>query len=150
MTLIDTGHRRISRHLDLTRVGVLGLVAAQGPIRPREIARALDMTASAVSRHLTALQQAGQVEVIEDDADARTFRVLVTDDGRADAETTVAAGSGAFQQAVADWSDQDVAIARALIDRLVTAFDRPGPTPRQAPRSSTPRWQRRTLGGRDT
>jgi DNA-binding MarR family transcriptional regulator len=143
MELIDTGHRRISRYLDLTRVRVLGLVGARGPLRPRDIAEALDMTASAVSRHLTALQEAGQVEVVEDGADARTFLVRVTDAGRADIEATLATGSSAFQQAVADWSDADVATARELVDRLLAAFDRPRPTP-PAARTGRPRWQRRT------
>lgn len=141
MDLIDTGHRRISRHLDLTRVRVLGLVAAQGPLRPREIAAALDMTASAVSRHLTALQQAGQIEAIEDGSDARTFHVRITEAGQADTATTLAAGSGAFEQAIEDWSDEDVATARAVIDRLLAAFDRPR---QHTPPARIPRWQRQT------
>jgi DNA-binding MarR family transcriptional regulator len=57
--LIDQGHRGISRHLDLTRLRVLGEVATRGPLRPSAIAAGLGLTASATSRHLTALERTG-------------------------------------------------------------------------------------------
>ncbi|MCE7003253.1 hypothetical protein LWC34_10475 [Kibdelosporangium philippinense] len=38
---IDQGHRRISRHLALTRIRVLGTVAALEPVRPSVVAAEL-------------------------------------------------------------------------------------------------------------
>ncbi len=78
--LIDQGHRRISRHLDLTRVRILGTVAARGPIRPSAIAAELGLTASATGRHLTALGTAVSAEVISDwsDEDVATALALIT------------------------------------------------------------------------
>src|SRR5690242_12125494 len=106
MELIDQGHRRISQRLNLTRVRVLGMVAAQGPVRPSVIAAELGLTASATSRHLAALEQAGQVAVEPDPSDSRTFLVRQTERGRAEVDATVQAGAAVFAEIVADWSDE--------------------------------------------
>lgn len=139
MELIDQGHRRISRRIDLTRVRVLGLASARGPLRPREIAAELGLTASATSRHLTALEREGRVVVDADPADSRTFLVRLAPDGQAEVDATVDAGAAVFAQVIADWPDEDVATARVLITRLNEAWARRGDTP-AAP--AGPRWQR--------
>ncbi|AKU14715.1 hypothetical protein VV02_00550 [Luteipulveratus mongoliensis] len=146
MALIDQGHRRISRHLDLTRVRVLGTVAAQGPIRPSAIAAGLGLTASATSRHLTALERAGQVTVEPDSHDSRTFLVRQTERGTAEVDTTIQAGSAVFAEVIADWSDEDVATARDLITRLNEAWEQRGESaaPAAAP-GAGPRWRRTRL-----
>lgn len=143
MDLIDEGHRQISRRLDLTRVRILGLVAEQGPIRPSVIAADLGLTASSTSRHLAALEQAGQVELEADPTDNRTFLARVTDSGRADSAATVAAGTAAFTTVIADWPDEDVATARRLIERLSEAWiQRRGTEIRPARQGAGPRWRR--------
>ena len=133
MELIDQGHRGISRHLDLTRMQVLGLVARRGPVRPNEIAAELGLTASATSRQLAALERAGQVEVAADPADGRTFLVTRTAKGREEADTAVRAGVAAFAAVIEDWSDEDVATATALITRLNQAWARPRPAANTGP-----------------
>ncbi|MGW4485824.1 MarR family winged helix-turn-helix transcriptional regulator [Amycolatopsis sp. NPDC004368] len=143
MELIDEGHRRISRHLDLTRVRVLGTVAARGPVRPSVIAAELGLTASATSRHLAALEGAGQVEVEPDPVDSRTFLVRQTESGRADAEATVAAGVAVFADVIADWPDEDVAKARELITRLNEAWAKGGEAASAAQGGEGPRWRRK-------
>lgn len=45
LDLVDTGHRRISKKLDLVRLKVLATVAVRGPVRPGEIAFELQLTA---------------------------------------------------------------------------------------------------------
>ncbi|MEQ0557593.1 MarR family transcriptional regulator [Amycolatopsis sp. NEAU-NG30] len=138
MELIDQGHRRISRHLDLTRLRILGLVAASGPLRPRDIAAELGLTASATSRHLTALEREGHIAVETDPGDSRTFLVRQTDRGRAEADAAVQAGAAAFADVIADWTDDDVATARRLVTRLNQAWaQHPGTTG-----NAGPRWRR--------
>lgn len=139
MELIDQGHRRISRRIDLTRVRVLGLLSARGPLRPRDIAAELGLTASATSRHLTALERDGHVAVEADPADSRTFLVRVAPAGQAEIDATVDAGAAVFAQVIADWPAEDVTAARVLIARLNEAWARRGdaPTP-----PAGPRWQR--------
>lgn len=139
MELIDQGHRRISRRIDLTRVRVLGLLSARGPLRPRDIAAELGLTASATSRHLTALERDGHVAVEADPADSRTFLARVAPAGQAEIDATVDAGAAVFAQVIADWSAEDVTAARVLITRLNEAWARRGDTP--APPAG-PRWQR--------
>ncbi|MFC4584465.1 MarR family winged helix-turn-helix transcriptional regulator [Sphaerisporangium corydalis] len=143
MELIDQGHRRISRRLDLTRVRVLGTVAARGPVRPSAIAAEIGLTASATSRHLSALERAGQVAVEPDPTDSRTFLVRQTESGRAEIDTTIQAGAAVFSKVIADWPDEDVATARELITRLNEAWARHGDTAADATPSGTgPRWRR--------
>ena len=143
MELIDQGHRGISRRLDLTRVRVLGLVTAHGPIRPSEIAAEFGLTASATSRHLAALEQAGQVLVEPDPADARTFLVRQTERGQQEVEVTIQAGISTFSAVIADWPDEDVATARMLITRLNQAWAGQRATSVNTSEPSTgPRWRR--------
>jgi len=143
MELIGQGHRRISRHLDLTRVQVLGTVAARGPVRPGEIAAELGLTASATSRHLTALQRAGLITVAADPDDSRTFLVRQNERGRAEIDATIQAGTAVFAEVTADWSDADVTTALKLITRLNQAWAQRGDTAANASRTETgPRWLR--------
>lgn len=142
MELIDQGHRQISRRIDLTRVRILGLVSARGPLRPRDIAAELGLTASATSRHLTALERDGRVGVEADPADSRTFLVRVAPDGQAEIDATVEAGAAVFAQVVADWPDEDVATARVLIGRLNEAWARHHAASDSTAPPTGPRWQR--------
>jgi DNA-binding MarR family transcriptional regulator len=144
MALIDQGHRGISRRLDLTRVNVLGLVVGAGPIRPSGIAAELGLTASATSRHLSALEAAGQVAVEADPADARTFLVRATAAGMKEHEVTAQAGVAAFGSVIADWSDEDVATATELITRLNAAWAERRDAKTVVPESTPgPRWRAR-------
>lgn len=143
MELIDQGHRRISRHLDLTRIRVLGTVAALGPIRPSTIAAELGLTASATSRHLAALERAEQVTVEPDPHDSRTFLVQQTEAGRAEVAATLQAGTTVFAEVIADWPDTDVATALALITRLNEAWTQRGDKASSASQPEAgPRWLR--------
>ena len=140
MELIDQGHRRISRRLDLTRVRVLGTVAARGPVRPGAIAAELGLTASATSRHLAALERAEQVTVAPDPDDSRTFLVQQTERGRAEIDATLQAGTAVFAEVIADWPDADVATALTLITRLNEAWAQRVDT--ASPPGTGPRWLR--------
>lgn len=140
MELIDQGHRRISRYLDLTRLRVLGMVAAKGPVRPSAIAAELGLTASATSRHLAALEGAGQVSVEPDPADSRTFLVRHTALGDAEIDVTIQAGAAVFAEVIADWTDEEVVTARTLITRLNQAWARRAETTARA--GAGPRWRR--------
>ncbi len=118
MDLIETGQRRIARKLDLTRLRILATVADQGPLRPRELATELGLTASAVSRHLAALEDAGEVAITPDPADARTFLVAVTRAGRRGLTAATDTGTAAFVSVVADWTDVQVIEALRGVNRL--------------------------------
>ncbi|MER6515015.1 MULTISPECIES: MarR family winged helix-turn-helix transcriptional regulator [unclassified Nonomuraea] len=143
MELIDQGHRRLSRRLDLTRVGVLGTVAALGPVRPSMIAAELGLTASATSRHLAALERAGHLAVEPDPHDSRTFLARLTEDGHAEINITIQAGAAVFADVIFDWPDADVSTALTLITRLNQAWAQRGEISGAKPQPGTgPRWLR--------
>ncbi len=141
MELIDRGHRQISRHLDLTRIQVLATVAAREPVRPSAIAAELGLTASATSRHLTALERAEQIVVEPDPDDSRTFLVRQTGPGRAELDSTIEAGAAVFAEVIADWPEADLTAALTLVTRLNQAWAQRGDTA-AAPPGTGPRWRR--------
>ncbi len=116
--LIGTGHRRISAKLDLVRLKVLGTVAEGVAVRPGEIAAELKLTASAVSRHLAALADAGQVELTIDPDDRRKSLVAVTAAGRRFLEDATDAGVAAFVRVIGGWTEEQVQEALRAVVRL--------------------------------
>jgi DNA-binding MarR family transcriptional regulator len=142
MDLISTGHRRISRKLDLVRLKVLGAVADRAPVRPGEIAAELGLTASAVSRHLAALEDAGQVELSVDPADGRTFLVITTATGREFLQSATDAGTAVFTRVTADWTDEQVTAALRSVELLNATWAEhhagsDNPPPKRSTRRST-------------
>lgn len=68
--------------LKTTQYSLLSHVMTLGPVRPGDLARAMRMDASTLTRNLRPLQDAGWVEVVAGD-DARSRSVQITDAGRA-------------------------------------------------------------------
>ncbi len=68
--------------LKTTQYSLLSHIHSLGPVRPGELARAMRMDASTLTRNLRPLQDAGWVEVAAGD-DARSRSVQLTESGRA-------------------------------------------------------------------
>jgi DNA-binding MarR family transcriptional regulator len=82
--------RRVSQHYDhevaqaglkTTQYSLLSHVLKLGPVRPGELARAMSMDPSTLTRNLKPLITAGWVELAEG-SDGRTRSVAITDAGR--------------------------------------------------------------------
>jgi DNA-binding MarR family transcriptional regulator len=82
--------RRVSQHYDLemakiglktTQYSLLSHVLKLGPLRPGELARAMTMDASTLTRNLKPLLAAGWVESA-DGADGRSRSIRITEAGR--------------------------------------------------------------------
>src|SRR6266702_3940240 len=67
--------------LTLTQVAVLGRIAVDGPITPREVAGRLRMVPQSLTRPLAALEAAGLVRRTPDPSDGRGALLHVTGDG---------------------------------------------------------------------
>lgn len=67
--------------LKTTQYSLLSHVMSLGPVRPGDLARAMRMEASTLTRNLRPLQDAGWVEVVAGD-DARSRSVQITEPGR--------------------------------------------------------------------
>lgn len=86
--------RQVSQHYDaeLARAGLkttqyslLSVVMKLGPIQPRELAQAMRMDASTLSRNMKPLVEAGWLEVLPG-RDDRSRSLAITDSGRAKRE----------------------------------------------------------------
>jgi DNA-binding MarR family transcriptional regulator len=89
-----------------------------GPMRPSDLAGAMHLDQSTVSRHLTHLESSGLVARTPDPADGRAHVVAATAAGRAQAGQMVAARVHDFEQVIDGWSDLD----RSDFSRLLTRF----------------------------
>jgi DNA-binding MarR family transcriptional regulator len=116
--------RTVARHYDAhvaptglkgTQYSLLSQVAKLGPLKPGELAQAMRLDASTLTRNLQPLIAAGWVTLGPGD-DARSRKVEVTDAGRAKR----AEGQRAWKQAQlalnARLSDERVARLHALLD----------------------------------
>lgn len=83
--------RRVARHYDhevgksgikTTQYSLLSFVARLGPIRPGDLAAAMKVDASTLTRNLKPLAAAGWVE-LSAGADGRSRSITITDSGRA-------------------------------------------------------------------
>jgi DNA-binding MarR family transcriptional regulator len=130
------------KSFDARHAGVLHVVAAQGPVRPSAIGELLDMAPSSVTRHVQALEDAGQVVVRADPADARTCLIEVTEAGSIELGDLEEAGLTVFAEVVAEWSVEDLATLTRLLHRLTDDWARRGPAAkrRNQPKRE-PRWR---------
>jgi DNA-binding MarR family transcriptional regulator len=146
--LVGEAQRGIDRNIDAPRVAVLGLVASGGPVRPGAVARGLGMAASSVTRHVQALEDAGQLSVRPDPDDARTCLLEATPAGRAELDGLAMAGAETFAAVVEDWPDDDLETLLRLIDRLRRDWAEREEAARRRPAPDrTPRWRRPTRTG---
>lgn len=139
--LVSDAQRGMARSFDVPRVGVLRSVAS-GKLRPSEIGERLDMAPSSVTRHVQALEDAGQVSVEPHPDDARTCLVLATQAGLDELDQLERAGLEAFEQVVQDWSERDLQELTRLLRRLAADWSERGATARRQPKpGSVPRWR---------
>ena len=115
--LVEGARRGMSQSFDLNRFAVLA-TAAQGRLRPIDIADRLDLYPSSVSRHVQALVEAGQVQLIGDQDDRRSSFVVVTDAGHEELRRHEETGLDIFSGVLAEWSDEDIRAFGALLDRF--------------------------------
>lgn len=145
--LVVGAYRGMARSFDVTRSELLRLVAAGDPIRPSDLADALDVNPSTVTRCARALEEEGFVRIAGDPADRRSCLIGITPAGRAELARFEEAGVDVLTAVVRDWSAEDVRTFSRLIDRLGGAWMERGPAlTRPAPRAASPRWRTTPTG----
>jgi DNA-binding MarR family transcriptional regulator len=139
---VGAAQRGMVANFDLARVSVLSAVAGEGPLRPREVGKRLGMAASSVTRHVQALEDAGQLTVEPDPEDHRTCFLEVTEAGRAELASLRAVGGTVLGEVVADWSQKDITTLSGLLQRLVADWAEHGEQARRKPAPDRrPRWR---------
>lgn len=143
-TLVEGARRGMARAFDVTRIGLLRLTAGDEPVRPSDVADALDVNPSTVTRYVRALEDEGFVRVTADPADRRSCLIAATDQGLAELARGDDAGLDVFTSVVHDWSAEDVREFTRLIGRLAEDWTRRGPVhTRLTGRATPPRWRTR-------
>jgi DNA-binding MarR family transcriptional regulator len=94
---------------------VVGRLAVLGPVRLTELAAALSLDPSSVSRQVTAVERLGYVRREPDPSDGRATRLVLTDKGQQAAASVQAERASALALLTHDWSDADL---RELAIRL--------------------------------
>ncbi|KKD08825.1 MarR family transcriptional regulator [Streptomyces sp. WM6386] len=108
--------------LDRAAVAILRHIAESEPLRPGVLAVRLSVEASHVTRQLRQLERRGYVIRVADPEDRRAQRVQLTDEGLAAIGRVREVGRRYLEQALGNWSDDDLRQLAALFHRLVHDF----------------------------
>jgi DNA-binding MarR family transcriptional regulator len=140
--LVEGARRGMARAYDVTRYGLLRLAVTEGGIRPSDAADALDVNPSTITRTAAALELDGLVELVPDEADARSCRIRPTPAGAHTLAEVEDAGVAVFAAVVRDWDPADLRQFAGYIERLASDWSARGPAhtrPRRQP--ARPHWR---------
>lgn len=98
-------------------------LAKSGPLRSSDLAGAMNLDQSTVSRHVAHLESAGLVVRQPDPADGRAHLVQVTPEGREQAHTVITSRVHELERIVDDWPDSDRADFARLLARFSSEFE---------------------------
>jgi DNA-binding MarR family transcriptional regulator len=149
LTRIDTALTRIGRVANSRRavqaraersgvrlhpatLSTLATVYRHGPLRLTDIADAVELEPSRISKEVARLTAAGLVEARPDPTDRRASLLRTTASGRTAFERYRRAADDILAAALVDWSDTDLAHAAEVLDRLARSVTRP-PRPGRVP-----------------
>ena len=103
---------------------VLSLVCQSTSARPSDVAAAMRLDLSTISRHVQALESDGYLTKVKDPQDGRSYRLKVTTAGRAILAEAAARRAEFFRQATAHWPRKDFGTLVALLTRLAADLKR--------------------------
>ena len=126
MALVEVIRRGQSRAFNTEQVAVMQLLAGGDALLPSEIAAALDVPRSSITRRIQELQRTGKAEIQPSVSDGRSYRVRLTPAGRAELDALAAKGRDLFAAWISGWSSEEIRTFSALARRL-TGLPRPAP-----------------------
>lgn len=110
--------------LDRSDYVALTRIDQAAPLRPTELAEALGVDLSTVSRQVRDLVRSDLVERSDDPNDQRACRLGLTDDGRALLDRVRQARQAAMRRLLAGWSESDQLTLAHLVGRLADDMER--------------------------
>jgi DNA-binding MarR family transcriptional regulator len=116
-----TGTRRTSDggpDVDKASIPLLAILEDQGELRPSDIAAALELDQSTVSRQLHQLEKLGLVARRPDSGDGRVSHIRLTEAGRGSQAAARAARARMLDAVFAEWSEGDRRQLNTLLERL--------------------------------
>ena len=126
MALVEVIRRGQSRAFSTEHVAVMQLLAGSDALPPSEIAAALGVPRSSITRRIQELQRTGKAEIEPSISDGRSYRVRLTPAGRAELDALEAKGRELFATWIRDWNSDEIRTFAALARRL-TGLPRPAP-----------------------
>jgi DNA-binding MarR family transcriptional regulator len=116
--------KRAGVSLDRALFPLLGHISRAGPIGVAELADAVDLDQSTVSRQLAKLESLGLVERSTNPSDQRVRQAVLTDAGRQMASRVQKTLAWLKEQVLADWSDAERTQLATLLRRLSDSLER--------------------------
>ncbi len=112
---------------DMTRgdIVTLGVLESRGSIRPGQIAVALSVDPSVISRQLTGLARLELITRGTDPDDGRAELITITGSGRARLEQARTAMSAVLAERLDHWGLEDIARAASIVDDLDARLHEP-------------------------
>ncbi|MCL2804193.1 MAG: MarR family winged helix-turn-helix transcriptional regulator [Micrococcales bacterium] len=104
------------------QVAVLGILARCGQVRLSALADLLYLDLSVLSRHVTALEQAGLVARVKDPDDGRAWLVSITKQGQAAVHQVWVARADAIRAALAGIEPSNIAAANTVMAAMANAL----------------------------
>lgn len=95
----------------------------RGAARPTDMADAIDVSKSYVSRIVSRMEAAGLIVRAPDPVDDRSLIIALTEYGREIAQSVVRAGEQMFSSIAEDWSADELATLERLIVKLARSMD---------------------------
>ena len=109
---------------------MLNRVEELGPMRASDLAAALNLDASTISRQTHKLVDVGLIERTIDPVDGRACLLAVSERGREALTEAVAFRRAQLAELLKEWSNRDRGNLTALLDRLADDLQQPSPRPR--------------------
>lgn len=104
--------------LDHAAISLLAILEDQDEMRPSDIATALEIDQSTVSRQLQQLEKLGRVARRADRGDGRVSHIRLTQDGRQSLAAVRAARAAMLDDVLAGWREADRRQLNLLLERL--------------------------------
>ena len=125
--------RRASTKGDAATLALLNIVAAHPKVRPSDIASALGVNQSSITRQMQKFEQRGFVSLTADPDDGRSCHLLLTPAGRTEVRRLQSIGLDRFALFVKDWDARDVQKLTHLLARFEMSKAAAGPHESRGP-----------------
>jgi DNA-binding MarR family transcriptional regulator len=109
---------RVHSSCDKAGLVLLGQLLEQGPMRLSDLASAVQLDPSTVSRQVRALCDGGFTVAVADPDDKRARRLEISEKGRAEVEAVALELAEVLGGAMRNWPQRDVATLTDLLSRL--------------------------------